>query len=77
MMKMKKLIAMLLVLAMTLAVCGMTAYADDKVTVSVIAAQYGTKTADWWAGFEKKFEEAHSDIDLVVDVVSWNDIYVE
>ncbi len=75
MMKMKKLVAMLLVLAMTLAVCGMTAYADDKVSVSVIAAQYGTKTADWWADFEKKFEEAHSDIDLVVDVVSWNDIY--
>ncbi len=73
-MKMKKLVAMLLVLAMTVAVCGMTAYADDKTTVSVIAAQYGTKTADWWKDFEAKFEEAHSDIDLVVDVISWNDI---
>lgn len=75
MMKMKKLIAMLLVLAMTLAVCGMTAYADgDKITVNVVAAQYGTKTADWWKGFEANFEKANENIDLVVDVISWNDI---
>lgn len=47
----------------------------EKVTVNVIAAQYGTQTADWWAGFEKKFEASHESIDLVVDVVSWNDIY--
>ena len=40
----------------------------------MIAAQYGTKTAEWWTGFEAKFEEANPDIDLVVTVVSWNDI---
>lgn len=51
------------------------AAAAGKVTVNVIAAQYGTKTADWWAGFEKDFEAANENIDLVVDVVSWNDIY--
>ncbi len=45
-----------------------------KTEVTVIAAQYGTKTADWWKGFEEKFEAANSDIDLVVEVVSWNDI---
>lgn len=47
----------------------------EKVQLKVIAAQYGTQTADWWAGFEKDFEAANGDIDLVVDVVSWNDIY--
>lgn len=47
----------------------------DKITVNVIAAQYGPKTGDWWVGFEKDFEVANADIDLVVDVVSWNDIY--
>jgi len=94
---MKKLISLLLVLAMvlTLAACGngdankpaetkapaepaateAPAASSEKVTVNVIAAQYGTKTADWWAGFEKDFEEANEGIDLVVDVVSWNDIY--
>ena len=41
----------------------------------MIAAQYGTETANWWAGFEEKFEAANEGIDLVVDVVSWNDIY--
>ena len=71
---MKKFIAMLLVLAMTLAVCTVAFAADEKVTVTMIAAQYGPKTADWWADFEVKFEEAHPEIDLVVDVVSWNDI---
>ena len=47
----------------------------DKVTVEVIAAQYGNETADWWKGFEADFEAANTDVDLVVDVVSWNDIY--
>jgi len=49
--------------------------AAEKTVVTVIAAQYGTKTADWWANFEKEFEVANESIDLVVDVVSWNDIY--
>ncbi len=71
---MKKIIAMLLVLAMALSLvaCG---GGSGKTTVTMIAAQYGDETAAWWADFEKKFEEANSDIDLVVDVVSWNDIY--
>ena len=47
----------------------------EKVTVTMIAAQYGPKTGDWWADFEKKFEAANDGIDLVVDCVSWNDIY--
>ena len=91
---MKKLISLLLVLAMalTLVACGGKTEAPaetqaaaeapaeapagaEKTTVTVIAAQYGTKTADWWAGFEKDFEAANETIDLVVDVVSWNDIY--
>ena len=71
---MKKIIAMLLVLAMalTLVACG---GGNEKVELKVIASQYGPKTADWWAGFEKDFEAANENIDLVVDVVSWNDIY--
>lgn len=49
--------------------------AGDKITVTMIAAQYGPKTAEWWGEFEKKFEAANEGIDLVVDCVSWNDIY--
>ena len=73
---MKKIIAMLLVLVMALSLvaCG-TPAADEKVELNVIAAQYGTQTADWWVGFEADFEAANENIDLVVDVVSWNDIY--
>ena len=44
--------------------------APEKVEVSMVAAQYGTQTADWWADFVVKFEEANPDIDFVVDVVS-------
>ena len=78
---MKKVIALLLALVMVfgLVACGEKAPAADEgtegVTVTMIAAQYGTQTADWWKGFEEKFEAANEGIDLVVDVVSWNDIY--
>lgn len=94
---MKKIISLLLVLAMalTLAACGgssapaateapatetptaTAAPAADsgKIAVTMIAAQYGPKTADWWADFVEKFNAAHEDIALTVDVVSWNDIY--
>ena len=87
---MKKIIALLLVLAMalTLVACGAKEEAPaetqaaaeapaaaEKVEVTMIAAQYGTQTADWWANFVTKFEAANPNIDLTVDVVSWNDIY--
>ena len=73
---MKKIIALLLVVVMvlSLAACGKKAEAG-KTTVTMIAAQYGNETANWWAEFETKFEAANENIDLVVDVVSWNDIY--
>ena len=46
----------------------------DKATVTVIAAEYGTKTKAWWADFVEKFNAANENINLVVEVVSWNDI---
>ncbi len=72
---MKKIIALVLVLVMALSLVACTPKADEKVELKVIAAQYGGKTADWWVGFEKDFEAAYNNIDLIVDVVSWNDIY--
>ena len=96
---MKKIIALLLVLAMAmgLVACGAAEApaateapaaeapaapaapeapaAAEKVEVNMIAAQYGNETADWWANFVTEFNAAHEDINLVVDVVSWNDIY--
>ena len=62
-----------LVMVMSLVACG--GGSGEKVTLEVIAAQYGGQTADWWKGFEADFEKANENIDLVVDVVSWNDIY--
>ena len=74
---MKKILAAALALAMSLSLvaCGAKDNADGPVELKVIAAQYGTQTADWWAQYEKDFEAANENIDLVVDVVSWNDIY--
>ena len=46
----------------------------DKVALNVIAAQYGDLTKDWWAQFQTDFNASHDDIDLNVEVVSWNDI---
>lgn len=48
---------------------------SEKVQLTVIASQYGQNTTAWWADFEKEFEDAYPDIDLVQEVVSWNDIY--
>ena len=47
----------------------------DKVAISVIAAEYGKQTKDWWAKFQSDFNAANEGIDLKVEVVSWNDIY--
>lgn len=71
---MKKIIALLLVLSMAVCLfaCGKN---DDRIKLNIIAAQYGQQTAAWWKSFEADFEKANADIDLVVDVVSWNDIY--
>ena len=46
----------------------------EKVAVNVIAAEYGTKTKAWWADFVAEFNAANENINLVVEVVSWNDI---
>ena len=72
---MKKIIAMLLVLVMALSLVACGGKTDEKVTLNVIAAEYGTQTKAWWTQFEADFEAANENIDLVVDVVSWNDIY--
>ncbi len=47
---------------------------DGKVSLNVIAAQYGQNTTSWWEGFVKDFTAEYPDIDLKVEVESWNDI---
>ncbi len=47
----------------------------DKIDISVIASQYGQNTTQWWADFADEFNQAHDNINLNVEVVSWNDIY--
>lgn len=47
---------------------------DGKVSLNVIAAQYGQNTNSWWEGFVKDFTAEYPDIDLKVEVESWNDI---
>lgn len=79
----KKILSLLLVAAMVagLAVgCGKSGGGSsssdgDGVKLDVIISQYGNYTQDWWTEFEKTFEEANKDIDLNIEIVSWNDIY--
>ena len=47
----------------------------DKIDISVIAAQYGQNTTQWWADFQNEFNATYDNINLNVEVVSWNDIY--
>ena len=93
---MKRFLALLLALVMTMALvaCGGktdTPPADttppagnnepapepsaEKIPVNVIAAEYGQNTKQWWADFVDDFNKDNENIDLTVEVVSWNDIY--
>jgi len=61
---MKKVVTLILALAMLLS-CVSISLAEDEITLDVIICQYGTKTNDWFTGtgmngtsFVKKFEEA-------------------
>ena len=76
-MNMRKLTAGLVLGSAVAGMVAGSAYAEssDKISISVIAAQYGQQTANWWKGFEKDFEKDNPNIDLNGDVVSWNDIY--
>ena len=47
----------------------------EKVAINVIAAQYGQNTTKWWSDFVKDFTTEYPNIDLTVEVESWNDIY--
>ena len=47
----------------------------DKIDINVIAAEYGQNTKKWWADFQDEFNKTYENINLVVEVVSWNDIY--
>ena len=46
----------------------------DKIDVNVIAAEYGQNTKTWWANFQDEFNSSHDNINLIVEVISWNDI---
>ena len=82
----KRLVASLLMLTMSiglLAGCGgnkeeaSEESEGGKITIDVVAAQYGNNTKDWWAGFVEDFNKEYPDYELKVDVVSWNDISTE
>ncbi len=78
---MKKVIATTLALAMVLGTAP-TALAEgaEKTTLNVIISQYGDHTQEWWLGengFEGSFEAANPDIDLNIEIVSWNDLYTK
>ena len=74
---MKRKIALAMVLAMTASMAQPVLAADSKTTLDVIISQYGTQTQTWWTQFEKDFEAENPDIDLNVEIVSWNDIYTK
>ena len=88
---MKKFVALLLALVMacSLAACGgsstpatpassdSSSAGSETVELNVMAAQYGQNTNAWWDNFVKEFKSAYPNIDLTVEVVSWNDIYTK
>ena len=76
----KRILSVLLCMAMVASLLvgcggGSSEESSDGVTLDVIISQYGNYTQDWWTEFEAAFEEANADIDLNIEIVSWNDIY--
>lgn len=74
---MKRKLALAMVLAMTASMAQPVLAADSKTTLDVIISQYGTQTQAWWSQFEKDFETENPDIDLNIEIVSWNDLYTK
>ena len=72
---MKKLLSVVLVLTMLLSLAACGGGGSEKVQLDVIISQYGNYTQEWWNKFETDFEKANPDIDLNIEIVSWNDIY--
>ncbi len=72
-MNVKKIIALVLAVVMLATLC-VGCGKDEKVELDVMVAEYGPNTAAWYKQFEADFEAANENIDLVIDVVSWNDI---
>ena len=76
---MKKFLAMVLavVMMLSLVACGggNDKKSDGKVKLDIIISQYTNYTQEWWKQFETDFEKANQDIDLNIEIVSWNDIY--
>ena len=78
---MKKILALVLALCMVVAL-GVSAFADDEITLDVIICQYGNNTEDWFLGkgmngtnFVDKFESENPGVKLNLEVVSWSDVY--
>lgn len=72
----RRIFAALLAMTMVASMSTTAMAADgDKAEINVIAAEYGQNTKEWWANFVEEFNAANPDINLNVEVVSWNDIY--
>ena len=67
-------------LAMTVGAggCGVLGSDSGKVTLRLVAADYGDSAANsstkYWAALTKAYEEKHPDVDVEVSVYSWNDV---
>ena len=48
---------------------------SDKTTIEVLAPYYGDKSEEWWQDFEIMYENKYPDVNLVLEICSWNDIY--
>ena len=78
---MKKVVALILAVLITVSCIGFAA-AEGDITLDVIICQYGNNTTNWFTGtgingksFVQLFEEANPGIKLNLEVVSWNDVY--
>ncbi len=74
---MKKMLVMGLAAAAVLSMSASCFAGEAGVSLDVIISQYGQRTQEWWNQFEADFEAENPNVDLNLEVVSWNDLYTK
>ena len=73
---MKKILCLLLAALTVLSCVGCGNKSETgKVELEIVISQYSSYTQKWWEAFEQSFEAENNDIDLKIEVVSWDDLY--
>lgn len=71
---MKKLVAMLLVAAMVLGLVACSAKKEENIEITFLCAEYSTETGPYIQKVIDKYQEAHPNVKVTLEIVGWDNI---